>query len=57
MDMDRGHLPLQLKSNMPDWLWQRLANNFGEEEALQLVASLNSPASLDLRVNTLKSNR
>ena len=57
MEMDRSHLPLQLKSNMPDWLWQRLANNFGEEEALQLVASLNSPASLDLRVNTLKSNR
>ncbi len=57
MDIDRTHLPLALKSNLPDWLWQKLQSKFGEEDALKLASSLNTPASLDLRVNTLKSNR
>ena len=57
MDIDRTHLPLALKSNLPDWLWQKLQSKFGEENAMKLATSLNTPASLDLRVNTLKSNR
>jgi 16S rRNA (cytosine967-C5)-methyltransferase len=57
MDIDRAHLPLALKSNMPDWLWQKLASKFGEDEAMKLASALNTPASLDLRVNALKSNR
>lgn len=57
MEIDRAHLPLALKSNMPAWLWEKLVQKFGETEALQLAESLNTPAPLDLRVNTLKSNR
>lgn len=57
MDIDRSHLPLALKSNMPDWLWQKMLATHGEEDALKLAASLNTPAPLDLRVNTMKSNR
>lgn len=57
MQIDRSHLPVAMKSNMPHWLWQKLLNKFGEEESLQLAEALNTPAALDLRVNTLKGNR
>lgn len=57
MLIDRTHLPVAMKSNMPNWLWQKLVQKFGEDEALQLAESLNTPAALDLRVNTLKGNR
>lgn len=57
MQIDRSHLPVAMKSNMPSWLWQKLSQKFGEDEALQLAEALNTPAALDLRVNTLKGNR
>ncbi len=57
MQIDRTHLPVAMKSNMPYWLWQKLVQKFGETEALQLTDALNTPAALDLRVNTLKGNR
>lgn len=56
-EIDREHLALNLRSNMPDWLWQKLLHVHGEEQALVLAQALNQPAPLDLRVNTLKANR
>lgn len=43
--------------SLPDWLWQQLAEQWGESEAEQLGAFLNQPASVDLRVNTLRATR
>ncbi|MFZ6844514.1 RsmB/NOP family class I SAM-dependent RNA methyltransferase [Undibacterium sp. RuTC16W] len=57
MLIDRSHLPPALKSNLPGWLWEKFLAKFGEPEALALADALNTPASLDLRVNTLKGNR
>jgi 16S rRNA (cytosine967-C5)-methyltransferase len=57
MEIDRSHLPLSLKSNLPTWLWDKFVTKFGEAESLKLAEALNTPASLDLRVNTLKGNR
>lgn len=57
MEIDRSHLPVAMKANMPAWLWDKLLEKFGEAEALQLAEALNTPAPLDLRVNTLKANR
>ncbi|MBI3283940.1 MAG: RsmB/NOP family class I SAM-dependent RNA methyltransferase [Burkholderiales bacterium] len=57
MQIDRSHLPLALKSNMPAWLWEKLTTRFGEEPAMQLAVALNTPAPLDLRVNSMKGNR
>lgn len=57
MEVDRNVLPISLKSNLPEWLWQKLSTKFGEVDALNLAVALNTPASLDLRVNTMKSNR
>lgn len=40
--------------NTPKWLYQSVIESFGEAEAYKLLLSLNQPASIDLRVNTLK---
>ena len=57
MQIDRQHLPDAMKSNMPDWIWQKLVSLHGASEALLLAESLNQPAALDLRVNTIKAER
>ncbi len=50
-------LPLEVRTNLPAWLAERLVAQLGEEETLQLAAALNRPATLDLRVNTVKADR
>ena len=56
-DIDRSLLPPKKRANLPDWLYDKFVAQYGEEETVQLAAVLNTPAPLDLRVNTLKSNR
>jgi 16S rRNA (cytosine967-C5)-methyltransferase len=50
-------LPQAVRADLPDWLYTRLVAQLGEAEALALSAALNEPATLDLRVNTLKATR
>lgn len=57
MEIDRGMLPAPLRANLPQWLFDKLAARDGEEAALQIAESLNRPAPLDLRVNSLKATR
>jgi 16S rRNA (cytosine967-C5)-methyltransferase len=44
-------LPAALRADLPDWLWQRLVEQHGEDEALRIAQGLLNPAPLDLRVN------
>jgi 16S rRNA (cytosine967-C5)-methyltransferase len=46
-----------VRCDLPDWLYQSLETQFGAEETLKLAHALNLPAPLDLRVNTLKTDR
>ncbi|WP_024901712.1 RsmB/NOP family class I SAM-dependent RNA methyltransferase [Robbsia andropogonis] len=55
--IDPTSLPLRIRTNLPDWIYQALATRFSNEELAALAAALNYPAPLDLRVNTLKVNR
>jgi len=55
--MPESELPPAVRCDLPDWLYARLEAQFGAEEVGQLAQALNQPAPLDLRVNTLKSNR
>lgn len=55
--IDRNLLPPKQRANLPDWLYDKFVAQYGEEETLQLAAVLNTPAPLDLRVNTLKADR
>lgn len=46
-----------MQADLPDWLWQRLAAQYGEVDALIIARSLQQSAPLDLRVNILKTTR
>ena len=46
-----------VRCDLPDWLYDRLENQFGADEVLRLADALNQPAPLDLRVNTVKASR
>ncbi|HJV63585.1 MAG TPA: RsmB/NOP family class I SAM-dependent RNA methyltransferase [Albitalea sp.] len=54
--VDRSALPEKLRHNLPEWLAEPLQRSLGDE-FWPLVQSLNEPAALDLRVNTLKAKR
>lgn len=43
--------------DLPDWLWTRLGAAYGETERAELARAWLSPATLDLRVNPLKTTR
>lgn len=57
MKIDRSSLPKKMQANLPDWLYDRLLAQYGEDETLKLAFALNMPAPLDLRVNTLKTRK
>ncbi|MGS0741419.1 RsmB/NOP family class I SAM-dependent RNA methyltransferase [Glaciimonas sp. GG7] len=56
-EIDRRLLPASMRANLPQWLYEKLVARDGEENTLQLAEALNTPAPLDLRVNSLKANR
>ncbi len=55
--LDPTTLPLAVRANFPDWLAERQIAQMGEAQTLALAETLNRPAPVDLRVNTLKSTR
>lgn len=54
---DLEALPLEIRADLPDWVIERLRKHMGDEEILALARSLQQPAPLDLRVNSLKAPR
>jgi len=57
MEIDRNHLPLELRVNLPEWLCQKLTEQLGEQGMLAFAQAANNPAPLDLRVNSIKAER
>lgn len=55
--LDRNALSFGSRYSFPEWLAKRMLSQYGEEEAAALAASLNVPATLDIRVNPLKGTR
>lgn len=56
--LDKNALPLGVRTDLPDWLLERLLVQCGgEAEIIALAEALNQPATLDLRINTLKADR
>ncbi|MGZ8257552.1 MAG: RsmB/NOP family class I SAM-dependent RNA methyltransferase [Methylotenera sp.] len=51
------NLPLAVQADVRDWLWDKLAAQYGEAEALTIARSMHEQAALDLRVNTIKGTR
>jgi 16S rRNA (cytosine967-C5)-methyltransferase len=56
-EIDRNLMPALMRSNLPQWLFDKLVARDGEAATLQLAHAMNQPAPLDLRVNSLKANR
>jgi len=50
-------LPAAVRADLPDWLWERLAQQHGHDEALRIAQGLLNPAPLDLRVNLARIER
>jgi len=46
-----------LRADLPDWLWARLVEAHGTDEAMRIAQGLLNPAPLDLRVNLAKIDR
>ncbi len=55
--MPESDLPPAVRCDLPDWLYNALEGQFGADEVNKLAQALNLPAPLDLRVNTIKTNR
>jgi 16S rRNA (cytosine967-C5)-methyltransferase len=56
-EIDRTLMPVQMRSNLPKWLFDKFVAQYGQEETLKLAHALNQPAPLDLRVNSIKNTR
>jgi len=54
---DLDDQPLEVRADLPDWVVERLRKAMSDDEILALGRSLQQPAPLDLRVNTLKAPR
>jgi 16S rRNA (cytosine967-C5)-methyltransferase len=54
---DASTLTPAQRLNLPDWLYASLVEQHGEETAAQIAQALNQPATIDLRVNTLRATR
>ncbi|MDE2311024.1 MAG: RsmB/NOP family class I SAM-dependent RNA methyltransferase [Betaproteobacteria bacterium] len=50
-------LPLAVQAELPDWVIEKLRGEMTDEAILTLGRSMQQPAALDLRVNTLLANR
>ncbi len=56
-DARTQEFPAAVRVDLPDWLWERLVLQHGEEEALHIAQGLLNPAPLDLRVNLARVDR
>lgn len=57
VNVNPNDLPIEPRTCLPEWLIVRLTEQFGAEKAMLFAASVLKPAPLDIRVNTLKTDR
>ncbi|OGA01947.1 MAG: SAM-dependent methyltransferase [Betaproteobacteria bacterium RIFCSPLOWO2_02_67_12] len=55
--VDAAALAPAVQADLPDWLWARLAEQQGGEEAVRIARGLFETAPLDLRVNLARLSR
>ncbi len=57
VQIDRKLLSSRMRANLPQWLFDKLVAQNGEEATVLLADAMNQPAPLDLRVNSIKATR
>ena len=55
--IDRETLAPLTRVNLPEWIWNALGSSVAKEECLPLAEAMLKAAPLDLRVNTIKTQR
>ena len=55
--INMNDLPLSIQAELPDWIIEKLRPQHSDAEILELGRSMQQPAPLDLRVNTLLAGR
>ena len=55
--INTNELPLSIQAELPEWIVEKLRPQHSEDEILALGRSMQQPAPLDLRVNTLLAGR
>jgi 16S rRNA (cytosine967-C5)-methyltransferase len=55
--LDVNALPFSIQAEFPDWIVEKLRIHHSDAEILELGRSMQQPAPLDLRVNTLLAGR
>ena len=50
-------LPQAVRADLPDWLWNRLDAEYGQDEAARIAQGMLNSAPLDLRVNLARTSR
>ncbi len=50
-------MPAAVQADLPDWLWERLVAEYGQEEARRIAQGLLGAAPMDLRANSVKTSR
>jgi len=46
-----------MQADLPEWFWEKLVEQYGDEQALTIARSMHQSAALDLRVNLVKATR
>ncbi len=54
---DESRLTEAQRLNLPDWLYTSLVAHYGPDETRAIALALQQPATVDLRVNTLRATR
>lgn len=54
---DVSTLPTAVQADLPDWIAEKITEQYGSENMLELARVWREPAPLDLRVNTMLANR
>ncbi len=52
-----NELPLSVQAELPEWLVENLRHHLSDAEILALGRSMQQPAALDIRINTMLSTR
>jgi len=55
--VNANELPLSIQAELPEWIVEKLRPQHSDAEILELGRSMQQPAPLDLRVNTLLAGR
>ena len=53
----RAALPEAVRADLPDWVWERLCEQYGGAEGMRIAQGLLNAAPLDLRVNLARIGR